>query len=101
MTAEERELMQAHLNRVAEMRSQVGVTLDPALPTPVGRGSLMKMALLTVRDEMGLPLFVDGDNPDTECDPTALIRIKTPASKSTLIRRLMVSVPRVRTMRAA
>ena len=103
----DRDGLQEYIHRVDAMRRLVQKgELDPSKPTRHGPGSDEKMILMTLRDEMGLPMNVDGDS--RECGyvplhPSEPI-IETPKGAevtSPVIRRLMISVPRVRNARAA
>lgn len=103
----DRDVLKAYLERVAHWRTLVQLgEVNPALPTHYGPGSDEKMLLMTLRDEMGLPLNVEGDS--RECGhkpvwPSEPIK-ETPTGADItppMIRRLMVGVPRVRSMRAA
>lgn len=97
----DRDVLKAYLERVAHWRKLVELgEINPALPTHYGPGSDEKMLLMTLRDEMGLPLCIEGDSTDTACR-TDELRIQTKANPCPVVRRLRVGVPRVSNMRAA
>jgi hypothetical protein len=103
----DRDVLKAYLDRVAHWRRLVQLgEINPAEPTHYGPGSDEKMLLMTLRDEMGIPLNVEGDSRECGHKPTwpSEPLQKTPMNEDVtapVIRRLMVSVPRVRNARAA
>lgn len=63
----ERDRLERHLACVSEMHQRVTLgEMDPEQPTHFKRGGWDRIVLMTVRSDLGLPLFVDGDCDDDE-----------------------------------
>lgn len=103
----DRDGLQAYIHRVAQVRRLVHLgEVDPSLPTHHGPGSDAKMVLMTIRDEMGLPLNVEGDSGDcghvpSHPEPETTKTLTHEFVPGPMIRRLMISVPRMTNTRAA
>lgn len=61
----DRERTETFNERVAEIRELVDrKKINPRRPTQFAIGTRDKMALMAVRSEKGIPIFIDGDNRD-------------------------------------
>lgn len=75
----EKERLAAHLACVAEMHKRVELgDMSPERPTHFKRGSWDRIVLMSVRNDLGLPLFVDGDCEEDDREPPDLLNQQRP-----------------------
>jgi len=82
----ERARLEKHRECLDEMNRLVELgEMDPAAPTHFKRGSWDRVVLMSVRNDMGLPLFVDGDCFEDDVEPADTSGKPRPVARCRLI----------------